>query len=55
LVNCRPSLVFRPRQSPGHEFRFSGATAHMVNEHVAVAEIEALMEIYAAILEVNFG
>ena len=30
-------------------------TAHMVDEHVSIAEIEALTEIYAAILEAYFG
>jgi succinyl-diaminopimelate desuccinylase len=32
-----------------------GATAHMVDEHVAIAELEGLTEIYAAILEEYFG
>jgi len=40
---------------PALEFGGIGATAHMVDEHVAVAEIEALTEIYAAILEDYFG
>ena len=31
-----------------------GATAHMVDEHITVADIEALTEIYAAILEAYF-
>ena len=40
---------------PVLEFGGIGATAHMVDEHVAIAEIEALTEIYAAILEDYFG
>ncbi len=36
------------------EFGLVGATAHMVDEHVAVADIAALTEIYAAILEDYF-
>ncbi len=40
---------------PVVEFGGIGATAHMVDEHVAVADIEALTEIYAAILEEYFG
>ncbi len=32
-----------------------GATAHMVDEHVAIADIEALTETYAAILEEYFA
>ena len=36
---------------PVVEFGGIGATAHMVDEHVAIADIEALTEIYAAILE----
>ena len=40
---------------PVLEFGGIGATAHMVDEHVAVAEIEALTEIYAVILEDYFG
>ena len=40
---------------PVLEFGGVGATAHMVDEHVAIAEIEALTEIYAAILEDYFG
>jgi succinyl-diaminopimelate desuccinylase len=39
---------------PVVEFGLVGATAHMVDEHVAVADIEALTEIYAAILESYF-
>jgi succinyl-diaminopimelate desuccinylase len=39
---------------PVLEFGLVGATAHMVDEHVAVADIEALTEIYAAILEAYF-
>jgi succinyl-diaminopimelate desuccinylase len=39
---------------PVLEFGLVGATAHMVDEHVAVADIEALTEIYAAILEDYF-
>jgi succinyl-diaminopimelate desuccinylase len=37
------------------EFGVVGATAHMVDEHVAVGDIEALTEIYAAILEDYFS
>jgi succinyl-diaminopimelate desuccinylase len=40
---------------PVVEFGLVGATAHMVDEHVAVADIEALTEIYAAILEDYFS
>jgi succinyl-diaminopimelate desuccinylase len=40
---------------PVVEFGLVGATAHMVDEHVSIAEIEALTEIYAAILEAYFG
>jgi succinyl-diaminopimelate desuccinylase len=40
---------------PVVEFGLPGATMHMVDEHVAVADIEALTEIYAAILEDYFG
>ena len=39
---------------PVVEFGLPGATMHMVDEHVAIAEIEALAEIYAAILEGYF-
>jgi succinyl-diaminopimelate desuccinylase len=39
---------------PVLEFGLVGATAHMVDEHVAVADIEALTGIYAAILEDYF-
>ncbi|MGH6848248.1 MAG: succinyl-diaminopimelate desuccinylase [Methylocella sp.] len=39
---------------PVVEFGLIGATAHMVDEHVSVADIETLTEIYAAILEVYF-
>jgi succinyl-diaminopimelate desuccinylase len=39
---------------PVVEFGLVGATAHMVDEHVAVGDIEALTEMYAAILEVYF-
>ena len=40
---------------PVLEFGLIGATSHMVDEHVAVADIEALTEIYAAILEDYFS
>ena len=40
---------------PVLEFGIVGATAHMVDEHVAIADIEALTEIYATILEDYFG
>jgi succinyl-diaminopimelate desuccinylase len=40
---------------PVLEFGLMGATAHMVDEHVAVADIEVLTEIYTAILEDYFG
>ncbi len=39
---------------PVLEFGLIGATSHMVDEHVAVAHIELLTEIYAAILEDYF-
>ncbi|MGH6837437.1 MAG: succinyl-diaminopimelate desuccinylase [Methylocella sp.] len=40
---------------PVVEFGLIGATSHMVDEHVAVADIEALTEIYGTILEDYFG
>jgi len=40
---------------PVLEFGGIGATAHMVDEHVAVADIEALTEVYATILEDYFS
>ncbi|MGH6812244.1 MAG: succinyl-diaminopimelate desuccinylase [Methylocella sp.] len=40
---------------PVVEFGAVGATSHMVDEHVAIADIEALTEIYAVILEAYFG
>jgi succinyl-diaminopimelate desuccinylase len=40
---------------PVLEFGLIGATAHMVDEHVAIADLEGLTEIYAAILEDYFG
>jgi succinyl-diaminopimelate desuccinylase len=40
---------------PVLEFGGIGATAHMVDEHVAVAELAGLTEIYAAILEAYFA
>ena len=39
---------------PVVELGLSGATAHMVDEHIALADLEALTEIYAAILNVYF-
>jgi succinyl-diaminopimelate desuccinylase len=39
---------------PVVEFGLPGATMHMVDEHVAVVDIEALTETYAAILEDYF-
>jgi succinyl-diaminopimelate desuccinylase len=39
---------------PVLEFGLIGATSHMVDEHVAVTDIEALTEIYAAMLEDYF-
>jgi succinyl-diaminopimelate desuccinylase len=40
---------------PVVEFGLVGATAHMVDEHCAVADIEALTEIYGAVMEAYFG
>jgi succinyl-diaminopimelate desuccinylase len=40
---------------PVVEFGLIGATAHMVDEHVQVADLEALTEIYMAILDDYFG
>jgi succinyl-diaminopimelate desuccinylase len=40
---------------PVLEFGLIGATAHMVDEHASVADLEALTEIYAAILEDYFS
>jgi succinyl-diaminopimelate desuccinylase len=39
---------------PVIEFGLVGATAHMVDEHVAIADLEGLTEIYTAILEAYF-
>jgi succinyl-diaminopimelate desuccinylase len=39
---------------PVVEFGLVGATAHMVDEHVAIADLDALTDIYAAILEDYF-
>jgi succinyl-diaminopimelate desuccinylase len=39
---------------PVLEFGLLGATAHMIDEHIALAELEGLTEIYAAILEAYF-
>ena len=39
---------------PVLEFGLVGATAHIVDEHVSIAELEGLTEIYAAILEEYF-
>jgi len=40
---------------PVLEFGLIGATAHMVDERIAVADLAGLTEIYAAILEAYFG
>jgi succinyl-diaminopimelate desuccinylase len=40
---------------PTAEFGLVGTTMHKVNEHVAVADIEALSEIYLVMLERYFG
>jgi succinyl-diaminopimelate desuccinylase len=40
---------------PMVEFGLVGATAHMVDEHVAIADLEGLTEIYTAILEAYFS
>jgi succinyl-diaminopimelate desuccinylase len=40
---------------PVLEFGLVGKTAHMVDEHVSMADIEALTEIYETILEDYFG
>jgi succinyl-diaminopimelate desuccinylase len=39
---------------PVLEFGFVGATAHMVDEHIALAELEELTTIYAAVLQAYF-
>ncbi|MGI8568856.1 MAG: succinyl-diaminopimelate desuccinylase [Methylocella sp.] len=39
---------------PVLEFGLPGATSHMVDEHIAVADLEGLTEIYAAILKEYF-
>ncbi|HEX3496987.1 MAG TPA: succinyl-diaminopimelate desuccinylase [Methylocella sp.] len=39
---------------PVLEFGLVGATAHMVDEHVSIADLEGLADIYAAILENYF-
>ena len=39
---------------PVIEFGGIGATAHMVDEHIAIGDLEGLTEIYAAILEAYF-
>src|ERR1700730_3880813 len=63
-TGCRPTLStsggtsdarFIRAYCPVVEFGLVGATMHMVDEHVAVADIEGLTEIYAAILEDYFG
>jgi succinyl-diaminopimelate desuccinylase len=40
---------------PVLEFGLVGATMHMVNEHVATADIETLTKIYEAIIEAYFA
>ncbi len=40
---------------PVVELGLLGATAHMVDEHVALADLEALTEIYAAVLDAYFS
>ncbi len=40
---------------PVLELGLSGATAHMVDEHIAVAELEGLTDIYKAILQAYFS
>jgi succinyl-diaminopimelate desuccinylase len=40
---------------PVVELGLSGATAHMADEHIAIADLEALTEIYAAVLEAYFS
>jgi succinyl-diaminopimelate desuccinylase len=40
---------------PVVELGLLGATAHMADEHVAIADLEALTEIYGAILEAYFS
>jgi succinyl-diaminopimelate desuccinylase len=40
---------------PVLEFGLVGKTAHMIDEHVTIADVEGLTEIYAAILEAYFG
>jgi|ERR1700730_7477560 len=47
-------LAVYPRLLPAVEFGAVGATAHMVDEHVAIADLEALTEIYTVILEDYF-
>jgi succinyl-diaminopimelate desuccinylase len=63
-TGCRPALStsggtsdarFIRAYCPVVEFGGIGATAHMVDEHIAIADIEALTEIYAAILEDYFS
>ncbi|MCI0600006.1 MAG: succinyl-diaminopimelate desuccinylase [Beijerinckiaceae bacterium] len=39
---------------PVIEFGLSGATVHMADEHIAIADLEGLTDIYAAILEDYF-
>jgi hypothetical protein len=39
---------------PGHEFGFTGAAGHMADKHVAIKDIEALTEIYGAIMDDYF-
>jgi len=41
--------------SPVLELGLFGATAHMVDEHIAIAELAGLTEIYAAVLKDYFG
>ncbi len=40
---------------PVVELGLSGATAHMTDEHIALSDLEALTEIYAAILDAYFS
>jgi acetylornithine deacetylase/succinyl-diaminopimelate desuccinylase-like protein len=49
---CRPALS---TLCPVVAFCLVGATMQMVEEHVAITDIEALTEIYAAILEDYFS
>jgi acetylornithine deacetylase/succinyl-diaminopimelate desuccinylase-like protein len=54
FVGRHVGRALHPRLFPVVEFGLVGAMMHVVDEHVAIADIEALKEIYAAILDDYF-